>query len=230
MASRERIGRDLRMQLQIALEQGDFERAQRLTGFIQELEGGALAMQPDAGNGMGRGASGGYAPHNGAASLRNEPRALADRAVTTASAPMSTAGSAAEDPAMRVIDSTLQAVHHYFTGKGETVELGPKTRELLMTHPEQLRRSERIRTGKTTRLSGNYGVDMQDDMFHLGETPVDYDIVCDGRNCTVTYRAFVRDGFWDPFVNADGIGPRAEIPGGTTYRYKPFVWTENFTR
>lgn len=54
MASRERIGRDLRMQLQIALEQGDFEKAQRLTGFIQELEGGALAMPPDAGNGMER--------------------------------------------------------------------------------------------------------------------------------------------------------------------------------
>ena len=154
MASRERIGRDLRMQLQIALEQGDFEKAQRLTGFIQELEGGAWPVQPDLGTGVGRRASGGYAPHNGSASLRNEPRALAGRAVTAASAPVSIAGSAAEDPAMRVIDSTLQAVHHYFTGKGETVELGPKTRELLMTHPEQLRRSERIRTGKTPRLSG----------------------------------------------------------------------------
>ena len=93
---------------------------------------------------------------------------FANGALTAAMAQMlDQEGDAANDQeesavkSVKVIDSTKDAWDHYINGNGETVELGPITKKALREHPEQLRRSERIKTGQTSSLSGNYGVDLR---------------------------------------------------------------------
>ena len=138
-----------------------------------------------------------------------------------------------------VIDSTKDAVKHYLKGNGAPVELGPKTKGALENSKEQEYRSDRIRTGKTTRLSGNYGVDLTFKIFHVGGTAVQYKTECNGGTCTTTYTGFTRnfpdgsgygpDGFWDiPSWADDTVGPRGEFGGGTPYPYVPHRWKETY--
>lgn len=89
-----------------------------------------------------------------------------------------------------MIDSTKDAVKHYLKGNSEPVELGPKTKSALENSKEQKYRSDRIRTGKTTLLSGNYGVDLTFKIFHVGATAVQYKTECNGGDCTTTYTGF----------------------------------------
>ena len=134
---------------------------------------------------------------------------------------------------MKIVDNNKEAIDHYYEGEGETVTIGSKTRDALISNSDQQHRAERIRTGKTLSLSGNYSVDMTDTMYHVGRTRVDYNTVCSSNSCTTTYTAFQNDGFWDArnlsIFNSggDGLGSKYEL-GGTPYRYAPFTWQERF--
>ena len=137
----------------------------------------------------------------------------------------------------KVIDSTREAIDHYRNGNGETVELGSNIKNALTTSGEQQYRSNRIKTGQTSSLSGNYGVDLTGDVFHVGDTTVQYNTVCSDGSCTTTYTGFTRnlpdggygaDGFWDVFGGNDTIGPQGEFGGGTPYPYTPYEWTDTY--
>jgi hypothetical protein len=127
-----------------------------------------------------------------------------------------------------VVDSTLEAVKLYYEGDGRAAELGPKTKKALEEHPDQEKRSMRIKSGKTTSDSGNYKVDMTTTIFHVGRTRVDYSTKCGSQMCTTEYTGFSRDGFWDIFTGNDGPGPSGEFWGGTPYPYIPHRWKETY--
>ena len=75
-------------------------------------------------------------------------------------------------------------------------------------------------------------MDLTTDVFHVGKTRVDYTTACQGGSCTTTYTGFSGDGFWDANVlspwSHDGIGSGGELPGGTPYRYEPYIWREEY--
>ncbi|RNC83394.1 MAG: hypothetical protein ED557_11935 [Balneola sp.] len=133
------------------------------------------------------------------------------------------------------VDSTTEAVAHYYNGNGESVDLGPETVDALVNSEKFDEVHSKIVSGETELLDGDFSVDLTDDIFHVGRTNVNYFIRCVSGNCFVFYELFVNDGFWDPNFIAerklgekrglkryqpDGIGPRLEAPGGTPYYYK----------
>ncbi len=137
-----------------------------------------------------------------------------------------------------IIDNNQQAISHYFSGKGQPVQIGPRSFKLAQKNKDFLFRHKRIVAGMTTRMEGHFGIDMTKEMFHIGDTRVDYSISCTITTCSVTYTFFSRDGYWDVnfpleyvaarFLPADGKGPLYEVPGGTPYNYVPISITHNF--
>ncbi|EHV9836245.1 RHS repeat-associated core domain-containing protein [Vibrio vulnificus] len=131
----------------------------------------------------------------------------------------------------KVVDSTFEALNHYFAGNGEGVELGPMTKDALRNHPLVQRQSEVLRTGRAKHLNSNLSVEMRDDVYHVGKTRVDFSTVCQSGSCTTTYLAFSNDGFWDPIAPTgfgDGIEGSWELHGGTGYQYNPYTWSETY--
>lgn len=140
------------------------------------------------------------------------------------------------------MENSGQALRRYLNGNGTPVRLGNKTIETLILSEGFQTRHQRIVTGKTTSLSGNFSVDLTGSIFHVGRTNVDYSINCASGDCTVTYDLFVRDGFWDPdyldenilgrlgipMFQPDGMGPNLERFGGTPYPYVPVKGTYDF--
>ena len=128
----------------------------------------------------------------------------------------------------KVIDSTSEAVDHYFNGNGESVELGPNTKNALRNHPLVQGQSESLRTGTANHLNDNLNVDLRGGFHHVGKTRVDFSTACQSGACTTTYVGFSNDGFWDPRAlrGGGGIGGGCEIPGGTGYRYNSYRWSE----
>lgn len=126
-----------------------------------------------------------------------------------------------------VVDSTAEAILHYYFGGGRPAKLGPKTIKTIIGHPEQIKRLNRIINKQTPSLSGNYGIDMTDWVFHLGNTNIYYDTVCNKGNCKVTFTC-KNDGFWDITKSGDdGVGPNGEL-FGEPYPYLPFSWSIRF--
>ena len=125
------------------------------------------------------------------------------------------------------VDSNSDAVSHYYGGSGQSVNLGPTTTNLLKNHPEQQRREGRIRGGQTSSLSGNYGVNMESSMFHVGQTTVDYNTTCGSKSCVTNFTGFARDAFRDP-LDMERLGLPVIEPGGTPYPYNPYNWTISY--
>ncbi len=140
-----------------------------------------------------------------------------------------------------VVDSTSAAWSHYMNGGGRSVDIGPNSIQSLLDHDTFKQKHARITGGLTTSLSGNFSVDMTSSVFHIGRTNVDYNVVVNGDQCTVTYTLFRGDGFWDvdfidentlgrlglPWFQPDGKGPNLERFGGTPYDYN--TATRSFT-
>ena len=122
----------------------------------------------------------------------------------------------------KTIDSTWDAVEHYFTGGGEAVNLGINTKNALLNNSEFQKHHNRILTGQTERMSGNFGVNLRDDIFHVGDTRIDYSITCSASACNVDYTLFSGDAFANPF----DIG----IEISTPYRYMPQSINYNFNK
>jgi len=135
----------------------------------------------------------------------------------------------AESVAKKIVDSTSEAVSHYYNGGGEPVELGIRTKLALRTNQAQINHLQNIVSGRTSSLTGNYGIDLTTSTvtFHVGDTRVDYFTTCGGSSCTTTFVGFSGDGFWDIYGGNDYGGPQGEL-GGTPYAYKPYVWTETY--
>ena len=141
-----------------------------------------------------------------------------------------------EDPKSKkrkIIKNTDEAVDHYYNGGGDA-ELSRDTQTILHKTPEYQRVVKRLITGKAINLSGTFDVDMTTEVFHIGNTNVDYTTTCTVSKCVTVFNDFVRDGFWDPnflaektlgrFMDSykpDEMGPNLERPGGTPYRYIP---------
>jgi hypothetical protein len=131
--------------------------------------------------------------------------------------------------APKIIDSTKEALDHYLNGNGQDVQLGPTTQDAVKNSTDQQNRLTRIKQGLTTSNTGNYGVDVTSETFHVGDTPLHYNTVCNNTTCTTSFESR-GDGFWDPVYSADGIGPKGEFFGGTPFRYLPFQWQESYPK
>ena len=128
-----------------------------------------------------------------------------------------------------VVNSTFEALQHYFRGNGEPAELGPDVQDAIINSRDQQYRYDRIRTGRTPNLDrGVYGVDVElDGAYFVGDTPIEYKTLCRSGSCTTTFTSR-GDGFWDVVRDVDRGGPRGELPGGTPYPFLPFSWQQTF--
>lgn len=138
-----------------------------------------------------------------------------------------------------MVDNTKEAMKHYFSksNQGEAVNIGSNTKKALLGTDKFKYHHNRILMGMTSKMQGNFSVDMAniDNMFYIGRTNVDYVISCVDGSCTVKYDLFVKDGFWDvDFVDeyfgkqfnishlkVDGMGPNLERFGGQPYPFIP---------
>jgi hypothetical protein len=130
-----------------------------------------------------------------------------------------------------VINTTKEALTHYFEGDGESVQLGGATKLSVRSHPLVVRQSVALRSGKAKHLTDNLSVELVGKVFHVGKTRVDFATNCQSGSCTTTYKAFDGDGFWDPIAPAgygDGLGGDWELKGGKGYFYIPYIWSETY--
>ncbi|CAA6826914.1 MAG: Unknown protein [uncultured Sulfurovum sp.] len=136
------------------------------------------------------------------------------------------------------IDSTQDAIVHYYTGDGRSVTLGSNTVESIKNSEDINRYRKRIEEGLTSSPASGSGlaVDMTYEStrtFHLGRMTMSYETVCNGGNCTTTYTVD-DNGFVDPNVvgsflgEDDNDGPNNELMG-MPYDYEEVTWSENFT-
>jgi hypothetical protein len=140
---------------------------------------------------------------------------------------------------MPVINTTKDAIIHYYTGKGRTVQLGDRTIDLIKNSADMRRYRKRITEGLTTSPAnsiGNLPVNMTNEdwviTFHLGRMTMTYKTVCNGDSCTTTY-TIDDDGFVDPNIigskigGDDSAGPNNELMG-TPYDYEIIEWRETY--
>ncbi len=134
------------------------------------------------------------------------------------------------------IRSTRQAWRHYKRGKGTDAKLHKDIRKAALNNKKFKAKLNKILSGNTTSLKGDFGIDLTGEFFHVGNTNVEYLISPLGNgNINIIFDLFVNDGFWDvDFVDEyfgmqkpDGLGPNLERFGGTPYRYIPqqAIWT-----
>lgn len=131
-----------------------------------------------------------------------------------------------------VIDSTISALQHYFNSDGESVNLGPKTIESLKKTSGYKKNQKALSEGTAKSKMQRFSVDltMKKNSYHVGRTTIIYNKSEGSKYRVIIYTAFVDDGFWDPIRNADGKGPKGELPGGTVYHYNPYSWTEVYEK
>ncbi|WP_068597635.1 hypothetical protein ACF3NR_08715 [Vaginella massiliensis] len=117
----------------------------------------------------------------------------------------------------KILSNSSDAVDHYYNGNGEDAEIGMGAKRKLISNSETKRVINRLISGEANSLSNTFDVDLTNSYegFHIGDTNVDYSTSCTISKCTTSFKAFVRDGFWDPL----DIG--IEI-GGKPYNYVPW--------
>lgn len=120
------------------------------------------------------------------------------------------------------LNGTDDARKYYFSGNGEDKDVGRAAKIALRNSPEYNRVLNRLMNGTAIRKSYTFDVNLTDEVFHIGDTNVDYFTTCSSGNCRTTFKAFVRDGFSDPL----DIG--IEIYGGTPYNYIPYTFTISY--
>jgi RHS repeat-associated protein len=138
------------------------------------------------------------------------------------------------------LENTAQAFSLYLRGNGAPALLGNNVFDDLIKSKTFQSKNNKIISGKTSRLQGNFSVDLTSKDFFVGRTNVNYSISVVGGIATVTYTLFVNDGFWDvDFLDEglaksgnkftpDGMGPNLERFGGHPYPFVPVTATETF--
>ncbi|MGK0379247.1 MAG: RHS repeat-associated protein, partial [Patiriisocius sp.] len=141
-----------------------------------------------------------------------------------------------------IINSTSQALDHYFRGGGENVVLGKDVVKDILDSDRFKSASDNIRNGITSRphkpklKAGSKGLKMDmtfDGQFFVGQITLMYETYCKDGNCTTTY-TIDDDGFVDPneisamLGNDDGSGPGAELPNGKVYDFAPIIIEETY--
>ena len=130
------------------------------------------------------------------------------------------------------IDSTMDAVKHYYFGNGASVNLGEKTINILKNSPEHIYNKTALANGTAKSETQSYKVDLTKNLttYHVGRTNVTYEKSEGTKYRMIIFSAFVDDGFWDPIIDADGAGPKGELPGGNIYHYNSFSWVEVYEK
>lgn len=137
-----------------------------------------------------------------------------------------------------MIDNTIQAVTHYYRGKGVDVQLGENTVMKIKKSDDVNKYRDKITSGQTKSPDEGHGliVDMTTEStstFHLGKMTLSYSTKCEGNSCTTKFTVDDK-GFVDPNqISANGLGiednkgPKVEL-GGTPYEYKSVIWSETY--
>ncbi|MDA3883569.1 MAG: hypothetical protein PF481_09820 [Bacteroidales bacterium] len=139
-----------------------------------------------------------------------------------------------------VVDNNVEAADHYYRGDGESVELGPKTKDAIRNSSDISLYRKNIESGETSAPAASKGsliVNMTyedfDVTFHLGKMTVNYQTTCNAETCTTRYtvddKGFVDPNSAETYIkgNDDNYGLNAEF-GGTPYDYNAYSWSESF--
>ena len=134
-----------------------------------------------------------------------------------------------------IVNSTGEALDHYFRGGGQDVVLGENVVKDLMNNTRVQTAINNIESGITSlpaEPDGSLGVDMTlDGQFFVGRIKLTYNTTCEGGDCTTIY-TLDDDGFVDAnYLSTekdDGSGPNAELKGGQTYDFAPVTWSRTF--
>ncbi len=126
----------------------------------------------------------------------------------------------------KVIDNTKDALNHYYQD-GSPVELGPNTKKAMRNDENFKNVVKKLMNGTAKKRTSTFDIHLTGEVFHIGDSNVDYFTSCDFGNCTTKFRAFVRDGFWDP------VGLGIEVPAFNQgqymsphpYDYIPYVFS-----
>ncbi|MBD0726709.1 hypothetical protein B6A10_16175, partial [Flavobacterium sp. L1I52] len=136
---------------------------------------------------------------------------------------------------VQIIDSTIDAVNRYYYGDGSAVELGPDTKHELLNDPDFIRVSNALINGTANRITADFAIHMTTDIFHVGDSNVDYETTCSGGICTTTFTAFVGDGFREP-LDIDGLEvpypyltPDGQVNALEPHPYDYIPWTFEIT-
>lgn len=134
-----------------------------------------------------------------------------------------------------VINSTSEALDHYFRGNGIDVVLGNDVIKDLKNNKRVKEAINNIESGTTSMPSEPTGVlkvDMTfDGQFFIGRIGLTYSTFCQGEDCETTYTldddGFVDANYLSPAKN-DGAGPNRELKNGKTYDFAPVTWKRKF--
>ena len=129
----------------------------------------------------------------------------------------------------KTINNTIEAIQHYYMGNGEPVNIGKQTINELFESNKFKKAHDDITNGDN--VDNPLEISMRFKTYHVGDTRMEYNIEKGKNAYSVTYTAFVRDGFWDPNVICELIsknifhnekkdykGSNLEL-GGTPYNY-----------
>ncbi|HMB00445.1 MAG TPA: RHS repeat-associated core domain-containing protein, partial [Spirochaetota bacterium] len=94
------------------------------------------------------------------------------------------------------VDSTEEAVDHYYHGQGANVNIGPNSISQLQNHPDQQAGLDKLRQGKSkNQYFGGYGIDMTTRVYHIGDTGVRYKVAYGEKYGLITFTAFLHKIF-----------------------------------
>ncbi|MBD0726698.1 hypothetical protein B6A10_16120 [Flavobacterium sp. L1I52] len=65
-------------------------------------------------------------------------------------------------------------------------------------NPDFIRVSNALINGTANRITADFAIHMTTDIFHIGDSRVNYETHCADGTCTTIFTAFIGDGFRDP--------------------------------
>jgi hypothetical protein len=124
----------------------------------------------------------------------------------------------------KTVNSTSEAVMHYYFGNGQPVNLGANVRAALYNSPTYQIMMNEIENGETKEYD-KYGFNLADQVFFMGLTSVDIHTTVGSKYRVTNFTAFPRDGFWDIIFGDDGPGSDGEFFLGKPYPFVSRRWT-----
>uniref|UniRef100_A0AB33JH39 RHS repeat-associated core domain-containing protein n=1 Tax=Prevotella sp. GTC17262 TaxID=3236797 RepID=A0AB33JH39_9BACT len=120
-----------------------------------------------------------------------------------------------------VVNNTRDAVSHYYYGNGIPADVGDEAMDEVLDS-EIFKKNLNVITTQE-RTSNSFSVDLTKKIFHIGRTPVKYNVHPGKKASHVTFTLFEGDSFKDPLdigIEVGGI-PYSYKTRKITYFFKP---------